>query len=405
MPNEQSTSRKADENGYWEINDNPISKVGVFPYSGNQVSDEFAPDEMVMVLRSEEELSDPECVASFNLIPLIDDHAMLGANDEGLTPPEEHGVMGTLGDSAYYKDGTLYNKIKLFAEKIKQTIDGGKKELSMGYRCVYEKINGVYNGQEYQAVQRQIRGNHAALVHEGRMGPSVAVLDGLNTFKFTFDSKEFFMEEEKKVKDAGMPEEMSDEAVTLEAVVKLLKELKMEVTALKAAEQSEVSADNEGDTVIDAEFEPKKAEDKDADVEDAECKDAKGDESKSDGDAKKPMDKAMDAKLVRKMVADEMSAVRADITARDQLAAQLSHEIGVFACDSMSHKDVAKYGVKKLKEIGIALDAKQGEEIAVLKGYFAACSRQSHQSTFASDASFDEQNAGSIVDDIFAGAK
>lgn len=54
----------------------------------------------------------------------------------------------------------------------------------MGYFCDYELTPGTFNGIHYDAVQRNIRGNHIALVEEGRMGSDVRVMDR----KITMDS-------------------------------------------------------------------------------------------------------------------------------------------------------------------------------------------------------------------------
>src|SRR5579859_6086961 len=71
------TSRIYDGNGWAEIKGNPISKVGVFPYSGAQISPDLDPEQIYNVYRPEEELSNPETIASFKMVPWIDDHAML----------------------------------------------------------------------------------------------------------------------------------------------------------------------------------------------------------------------------------------------------------------------------------------------------------------------------------------
>ena len=46
----------------------------------------------------------------------------------------------------------------------------GLKELSLGYNLDLEETPGVWNGQQYDAIQRNIRINHLALVQEARAG-------------------------------------------------------------------------------------------------------------------------------------------------------------------------------------------------------------------------------------------
>lgn len=173
--------KKTDHNGYWYIENNPISRTGVFPYLGKQISDELEPDNLYQVYRPAEELFSPEAMASFELLPLTNDHEMLG---NGQTPAEEYGVHGVLGEKIGRKGDLLTADIKIYSEALKDEINNGKKELSLGYYCDYELKPGTYKGQHYDAVQRNLRGNHIALVDRGRMGHDVRVMDkALNIVK------------------------------------------------------------------------------------------------------------------------------------------------------------------------------------------------------------------------------
>lgn len=128
---EENSQQLRDENGFITIERNPISRVGVFPYLGKNISDECEPDRIYNVYRPAEELADPEAMKSFELVPFINDHTMLGAQ---FTPAEEKGVQGTTGENLEFEDGVLYAPIKIFSEALKKLIDSGKKALSLGYR-------------------------------------------------------------------------------------------------------------------------------------------------------------------------------------------------------------------------------------------------------------------------------
>lgn len=188
------TARVQDANGWYEVPRNPLSRVGVFPYTKKSTQYpgwEGDPGGIVMVYRPQEELSDPETVQSFRLTPWTDNHAMLGNPevDPNLTSPEKKGVHGTIGEQLEYDptDRTLYGNVKVWSSSLAAAIDAGKKELSCGFRCVYEFTAGVFEGQPFQAIQRRLRGNHLATVEQGRMGPGIAVLDH---FSFAFDASE-----------------------------------------------------------------------------------------------------------------------------------------------------------------------------------------------------------------------
>ena len=114
---ENNTTKRSEEdiNGYVEIIDNPISKVGVFQYSGAQIDDGVAQSNKIYnVYRPEEELNNQECISSFKLVPWTDDHEMLGSYDKGLMPADQKGVHGVTGENVYYdkSDGYLKSNLK-----------------------------------------------------------------------------------------------------------------------------------------------------------------------------------------------------------------------------------------------------------------------------------------------------
>lgn len=188
--------KEVDTNGFWRIKDNPLSKEGVFPYLGKQIDAKLEPNKIYWVYRPMSELSKPETVESFNAVPMIDEHEMIG---EGWTPYDDRPAGGVIYNTQA-KDGKLYGDIRIFSEKLKEEIESGKKELSMGYECSYEPEHGIFEGKEYDFVQRNLRGNHVALVNRGRMGHDVRVYD-----HYTFDTLEglgeFVAEDREYVRD------------------------------------------------------------------------------------------------------------------------------------------------------------------------------------------------------------
>lgn len=346
------TNRSNDMNGFTEIKGNPLSKVGVFPYLGAQISPELIPDQIYYVYRPEEELNNPECIESFKLLPWTDEHTMLGLTRDGLTPPEKKGIHGVIGEDVYFEDGYLKGNIKVFSEKMGQMIDNGKKELSIGYRCLYDLTPGEYNGEKYDAIQRCIRGNHLALVEEGRAGPDVAVLDH---FKFTFDGKGLVMADmtigENKEAVQGK-DEIGTENITFEDLVNMVKSL---AAKIEGREQS--AAMQAGDV------EPEDFVDK------AEVSDEDDTEEKKEDDKKEAMDAQIRqlSKEVTELKRNGIKSFMKEISLRNALAEKLSNHVGVFDHSELTLSEVAKYGVKKL-----GLSCKPGQEEAVLNGYFAA---------------------------------
>ena len=346
--------RMTDVNGWLEVKDNPISKVGVFPYLGKNVDNSFPPDQIVMVLRPEEELSDPECIDSFKLVPWIDEHVMLGHSDSGLVPAELKGVEGVIGENVYYDNGVLYANIKVFSDNMDTLIGAGKRELSAGYRCKYEISSGLFNGQRYDAIQRRIRGNHLALVKEGRMGPDVAVLDHLT---FTFDAKDIQMpmdpetkkaidESEKRIMDA-IEKMGKDSAATLKAMDEKICEMK----DAKDGEEEEKTGE-------DADEEKKKDEEKKAE-----------DRKAMDASIKSALDAALAP--VNKMLEGLAARTTAETAAQDAKDAQaLRTRLADFgyAVDSADTLTLPQLREAAVAKIGLKC-AKGGEQFA-LDGYF-----------------------------------
>ena len=167
-------AKKVDDKGWWIIKDNPLSKVGIYPYLGKQIDDSLEPNKIYRVFRPAEELLNKDTVKSFNLVPLINDHEMLGKD---FKPAEKKGIDGIIYNPRVAHENMLIGNIKIYSQQMMDDIKNGKKELSMGYTCTYDLTPGDWDGQHYDVVQRNLRGNHVALVERGRMGSDVRVYD------------------------------------------------------------------------------------------------------------------------------------------------------------------------------------------------------------------------------------
>lgn len=336
------SDRVHDVNGWYEIKRNPLSKEGVFQYGGATLAAaglDADPSKMYRVYRPADELSNQECVDSFKLLPWIDDHAMLG-DKPGMIPAEQKGVQGVIGEDVFFEDGYLYGNIKVFSETLADNIDAGKKDLSAGYRCNYRFESGIFNGEEYDAVQFNIRGNHLALVAEGRMGKEISVLDSAEVLKITIDSKEFaLMSDPVKEPVAQDVEPMAG----LESRLAKIEEMLAKLIPLEKEEHGEA---------LDKEPAEPAAEAKDK------CDPASG------------MDAAEIVALksrVEQMEKGGIKALMGEISKRDALASAVSMHVGTFDHAEMTLGEVAKYSADKL---GIACDA--GHELAAVQGFLAA---------------------------------
>lgn len=385
------SARVRDINGWFEVENNPISRAGVFDYLGRNIPG-ADPDKMYKVYRPAEELADPDCIASFRLLPWIDDHAMLG-NAEGLTPIAQKPIGGVIGEKVYFDstdgEGALKANIKMFAETHEAAINAGKVELSGGYRCKYQKLAGIFKGVPYDYVQRFIRGNHLASVDEARLGPDIAVMDG---FQFTLDSKDFQMAKTTQgpakiranrvsalaaaliafATDAAddMPDgekpagELAQATTLIEQVAPLLETL----AALPCITGSADLASDPVDGVIAADADDKDDKKKPGDpVVAADAEDDLPSGAMDGAELRKYITAAVArgiAAQAKPVAAMDAREVLRDSREADKLAASLSNFVGVFDHSDMTRLEVAAYGAKKL-----GLKPAAGHEIAAVEAY------------------------------------
>ena len=372
------SARQEDLNGYITVENNPISRSGVFQYLGSSIGAP-EPNKIYNVYRPAEEFT-PETIDSFKLIPIVDDHTMLGPREEGLTPAELKGVHGTTGENIEFKDGILYAPIKVFSETLAKLIESGKTALSLGYRCAYQKASGIFDGQMYDYIQRNLRGNHLALVDAARC--DVAVLDNhmaFDHFDLALDnSKETTMAEETK-KEAledrlKKAEDWISGRMAKDAEEEKMKEEKKKAED-EAMEKEKMAKDAEEKEKMEKEAADKKARDEMSEEEKKKADEKKAEDEETEKKA------SMDAAELKRVSA-ELKAVNAamdsfkktahksllnEVSRRDDLARQLSQHIGTFDHADKTLDEVTRYGIDKL---GLACPA--GHEETALNAFFAA---------------------------------
>ena len=171
--------RSIDDNGFLHVAISNITKEQVAPYLGSEIPNferlGLKPDSIYKVYRPAEELK--KAVISSNGIPIqLDHHA-----DFADAPAKETRV-GSTGTDGIFNAPYLQNSLHIQdADAIKRIDDGSMRELSLGYRYTPEKKSGVFNGEPYDLIMRDISCNHLALVEEGRAGHDVLVKDSKST--------------------------------------------------------------------------------------------------------------------------------------------------------------------------------------------------------------------------------
>lgn len=147
-------------NGWLRV-DGYLTRVGVFMYRN-------ADGTVRRELRLPEEVFKADSLASFQLVPVTNGH-----------PPE----LLTAKNTKDYAVGTVAENVGRDGDNVRASmmvtdadtianVEAGRRELSCGYTCDMEDSPGVHpTFGPYDVVQRNIRGNHVAIVDVARAGP------------------------------------------------------------------------------------------------------------------------------------------------------------------------------------------------------------------------------------------
>ena len=122
------------------------------------------------MFRPEEEVFSPETIASFEGMPVTNDHPPEGVDIGNIRALQKGHVHNVRRGSGEESDLLLADLIITDPKLIHLILEEGKREISCGYTYELCEENGRY-------LQRKIRGNHVAVVDAGRAGPRVSIKD------------------------------------------------------------------------------------------------------------------------------------------------------------------------------------------------------------------------------------
>jgi hypothetical protein len=112
---------------------------------------------------------------------------MLAVDDTGSTDEITRHLTGTTGSSVTFDGSLVHTEIAFFDRKSIDGMDAGVIEISPGYQVRVVPVTdamdlesvasspGIWKGQPYTHVQREIRGNHVTQLKHGRQGASVSL--------------------------------------------------------------------------------------------------------------------------------------------------------------------------------------------------------------------------------------
>lgn len=220
--------------------------------------------------RPESEVASPESLASFAGKAITMEHPPVLLDSENT---KNHSV-GFTGTEVVYDDGFVRAVMTITdQEVIDKVMRGDVREVSAGYRVSYDPTPGVTdNGEHYDGIQKEISGNHVAIVRRGRAGPQVKLhldrQDGVDpslfpitetqimTAKVVFDGAEFEVSESvalaitKEREDAKMSYE--DMKKKYDALVKEAEDMKAKMADMEGGmKEKEDSLEGRADALTE----------------------------------------------------------------------------------------------------------------------------------------------------------
>ncbi|MCE9501857.1 MAG: DUF2213 domain-containing protein [Leptospira sp.] len=185
-----------------------MAKPGVYEYVQ-------ADGKVVMEAKLPEELFSKDTLDSAKMLPSCKEHPPVTDNG-GLIDGSNYSkyAKGSLGDTIEVKENFMTGREKVWdSEMGKELKNGNLQTVSMGFQCDLDFTPGEFNGQKYDAVQRNIRYNHMAHTDSPRLGEEVRIhLDSKKGDKINYAIMKHDSKEKK------MPEIKLDDKTKLEVI-------------------------------------------------------------------------------------------------------------------------------------------------------------------------------------------
>ena len=155
--------------GYLICKDVPIARTGTQEYRGSEFGGADS-EKIYKVARPEEEVFDKKALASFEGKPVLDEHPEEDINAKNITRYIKGTARNVHRGDDDLSDFVIADLI-VYDEALISEIENGKREISCGYDCLW-----VPEGDDGYT-QKEIRGNHIAVVGRGRAGHQVSIRD------------------------------------------------------------------------------------------------------------------------------------------------------------------------------------------------------------------------------------
>lgn len=174
---DKASARHYDDNGFLIVDSTVITKAAVNPYYGKEIPDYESlgldPEKIYNMLRDPTELE--KGMHTLGEKQLLIKHIFVSADE-----PQKESIAGTIGSNLEMVGDDVKGSLTVWDKEAINLIESGKlAELSASY--FYDPVmkSGTFNGQPYDGIMTNIRGNHVALVERGRIGRDALVADAL----------------------------------------------------------------------------------------------------------------------------------------------------------------------------------------------------------------------------------
>lgn len=146
----------------------PIARTGTYKYLREELG--LDGQGIVDVYRTPEEVFDPVAIASFEGKAFTDTHPAVDVTSDNWSIYSKGEITNVRRGTGDQKDYLMADILVRDPIVINEIQSGAKREISSGYNCCYVEENG-------KIYQKEIRGNHVALVQAGRAGSNVRIND------------------------------------------------------------------------------------------------------------------------------------------------------------------------------------------------------------------------------------
>lgn len=172
------TARTFTDEGYLIVKDARIARTGIQEYYAAELGlTDRDPSDVIKLYRPEKEVFNKASMDSFSNKPVTNNHPQELVDAKNA---KELSV-GYSGETIARDGIFLTAKLVVTDDEAIREIQSGKVELSNGYTSEIEFTAGVNDaGEEYDAIQTDIKGNHIAIVKMGRCGSECKISDELN---------------------------------------------------------------------------------------------------------------------------------------------------------------------------------------------------------------------------------